>query len=77
MDLETYIRNFAETTGAQQSALLRIFYRHVKHTDHPDFAGISFEHWVQSDVVLSLDDCLLAAVPHEVIGIEPDGHVRT
>ena len=77
MDLETYTDRLAQFTPAQQTALARIYSRHVRHTDHPDFSVIDFDDWVLRDVVLSLDDCLLAAVPHMVIGIEPDGHVRT
>ena len=78
MDLETYTDHLIGFTAAQQTALVRIYSRHVRHTDHADFAGMEFTDWLQRDVtVASFNDCVMAAVPNMVIGIEPDGHTHT
>ena len=78
MDLETYTDHLAQFTAAQQTALVRIYSRHVRHADHPDFAGIEFTDWLQRHVTgLWFDDSVMAAVPDMTIGIEPDGYAHT
>ena len=78
MELQTYTDHLAQFTAAQQTALVRIYSRHVKHTDHADFAGMEFTDWLQRHVTASsFDDSVMAAVPNMVIGIEPDGYAHT
>lgn len=78
MDLETYTDHLVGFTPEQQTALVRIYSRHVKHTDHRDFVGIEFTDWLQRHVTeLWFDDSVMAAVPNMTIGIEPDGYAHT
>jgi len=65
-------------TIEQSAALVRVFTRHVRDTDHLDFLNMGFIDWIQRDVIkLHYDDCLLAAVPDMFIGIERDGYSHT
>ena len=78
MELQTYTDHLVGFTAAQQTSLVRIYSRHIRHSDHPDFAGIKFTDWLQRDVtVASFNDCVMAAVPNMTIGIEPDGYSHT
>ncbi len=62
----------------QVDALIRIFERHVRDSDHGDFKNLGFLDWVKRDVVRShAMDCLLATVPGMTIGIEVDGYSHT
>ena len=70
--------NETKITTEQSASLVRVFERHVRDTDHPDFSNMGFVGWVQRDVIaLHYDDCLLAAVPDMFIGIERDGYSHT
>ena len=69
-----FIDHLAQFTAAQQCALVRIFCRHIRDTDHPLYKGVGFVDWVARDCyVLHFDGCAMANVPHMTIGIERDG----
>jgi hypothetical protein len=73
-----FIDHLAQFTAEQQSALVRIFCRHVRDTDHPLYKDLGFVDWVAKDChPLHFDDCAMANVPHMVIGIERDGYAHT
>ena len=73
-----FIDHLAQFTAEQQTALVRIFCRHVRDTDHPLFKGVGFVDWVARDCYASrLNDCAMATVPDMTIGIERDGYAHT
>ena len=57
-----FIDHLAQFTADQQCALVRIFCRHIRDTDHPLYKGVG---------------CAMANVPHMTIGIERDGYAHT
>ena len=70
--------HLAQYSAGQQTAIRRIFERHVRDTDHPDFKNLGFADWVTRDVVmLWFDDTAMATVPGMSIGIEVDGYSHT
>jgi len=70
--------HLAQYSSEQQTAIRRIFERHVRDTDHPDFKNLGFADWVTRDVVmLWFDDTAMATVPGMSIGIEVDGYSHT
>ena len=73
-----FIDHLAQFTTDQQSALVRIFCRHVRDTDHPLYKGVGFVDWVARDCyALHFDDCAMCNVPDMTIGIERDGYAHT
>ena len=49
-------------TPEQDKALIRVFERHVRDSEHPDFANLAFNDWVVKDVFKApSDDCIMAA----------------
>ncbi len=65
-------------TSEQSTALVRIFERHVRDSEHGDFKNLGFLDWIKRDVIRShAMDCLLATVPGMTIGIETDGLSHT
>ena len=70
--------HLAQYSSDQQTAIRRIFERHVRDSDHPDFKNLGFADWGRRDVVkLWFDDCAMATVPDMQIGIETDGYSHT
>ena len=70
--------HLSQYSAAQQTAIRRIFERHVRDADHPDFKNLGFADWVCRDVVmLWFDDTAMATVPGMSIGIEADGYSHT
>ena len=70
--------HLSQYSAAQQTAIRRIFERHVRDSDHPDFKNLGFADWVRRDVVkLWFADCAMATVPDMQIGIETDGYSHT
>jgi len=73
-----FIDHLAQFTTDQQAALVRIFCRHVRDTEHPLYRGVGFVDWVARDCyALHFDGCAMANVPDMVIGIERDGYAHT
>ena len=67
-----------QVTAEQSAALVRVFTRHVRDTDHLDFRNMGFIDWIQRDVAKAFfDDSIMACVPTMWIGIEPDGYTHT
>jgi len=67
-----------QVTAEQSAALVRVFTRHVRDTDHLDFRNMGFIDWIQRDVTkVYFDDSIMACVPTMWIGIEPDGYTHT
>jgi len=67
-----------QVTAEQSAALVRVFTRHVRDTDHLDFRNMGFIDWIQRDVAkVYFDDSIMACVPTMWIGIEPDGYTHT
>jgi len=67
-----------QITAEQSAALVRVFTRHVRDTDHLDFRNMGFIDWIQRDVAkVYFDDSIIACVPTMWIGIEPDGYTHT
>lgn len=67
-----------QVTAEQSAALVRVFTRHVRDTDHLDFRNMGFIDWIQRDVAKNyFDDSIMACVPTMWIGIEPDGYTHT
>jgi hypothetical protein len=67
-----------DITIEQSAALVRVFTRHVRDTDHLDFRNMGFIDWIQRDVAKTyFDDSIMACVPTMWIGIEPDGYTHT
>ena len=67
-----------QITAEQSAALVRVFTRHVRDTDHLDFRNMGFIDWIQRDVAkVYFDDSIMACVPTMWIGIEPDGYTHT
>ena len=67
-----------QVTAEQSAALVRVFTRHVRDTDHLDFRNMGFIDWIQRDVAKAyFDDSIMACVPTMWIGIEPDGYAHT
>ena len=66
-------------TPEQSTALVRIFERHVRDSEHGDYKNVGFLDWIKRDVIQLeyLDNCLLATVPGMTIGIEIDGLSHT
>ena len=65
-------------TPEQDKALIKVFERHVRDSEHPDFANLAFNDWVVKDVFKApFDDCIMAAVPHMWLGIETDGYTHS
>ena len=78
MEIATCADHLVGLTQQEQTALVRIYSRHVTPTDHPDFSYIDFSDWLQRDVTaLTFDDCVVAAVPGMHIAIEVDGYAHT
>ena len=67
-----------QVTAEQSAALVRVFTRHVRDTDHLDFRNMGFIDWIQRDVAKAyFDDSIMACVPTMWIGVEPDGYTHT
>ena len=67
-----------DITIEQSTALVRVFTRHVRDTDHLEFRNMGFIDWIQRDVAKAyFDDSIMACVPTMWIGIEPDGYTHT
>jgi hypothetical protein len=67
-----------QVTAEQSAALVRVFTRHVRDTDHLEFRNMGFIDWIQRDVAKAyFDDSIMACVPTMWIGIEPDGYTHT
>jgi len=66
-----------EATKLQKDALVRVFERHVRDSDHGDFKNLGFIDWVERDVHLAFSDCIMAMVPNMTLGIETDGHTHS
>ena len=66
-----------EATKLQKDALVRVFERHVRDSDHGDFKNLGFIDWVERDVHPAFSDCIMAAVPNMILGIEPDGYTHS
>ena len=66
-----------EATKLQKDALVRVFERHVRDSDHGDFKNLGFIDWVERDVHPSFSDCIMVAVPNMMLGIEPDGYTHS
>ena len=67
-----------QITAEQSAALVRVFTRHVRDTDHLEFRNMGFIDWIQRDVAKAyFDDSIMACVPTMWIGIEPDGYTHT
>jgi len=67
-----------QVTAEQSAALVRVFTRHVRDTDHLAFRNMGFIDWIQRDVAKAyFDDSIMACVPTMWIGIEPDGYAHT
>ena len=66
-----------EATKPQVEALVRVFVRHVRDSDHGDFKNLGFVDWVVKDVHLAFSDCIMAMVPNMTLGIETDGHTHS
>ena len=66
-----------EATKLQKDALVRVFERHVRDSDHGDFKNLGFIDWVERDVHPAFSDCIMVAVPNMMLGIEPDGYTHS
>jgi hypothetical protein len=66
-----------EATKLQKDALVRVFERHVRDSDHGDFKNLGFIDWVERDVHPAFSDCIMVAVPNMILGIEPDGYTHS
>jgi len=66
-----------EATKLQADALVNVFVRHVRDSDHGDFKNLGFVDWVEKDVHPAFSDCIMAAVPNMILGIEPDGYTHS
>ncbi len=67
-----------QVTAEQSAALVRVFTRHVRDTDHLDFRNMGFIDWIQRDVAKTyFDDSIMACVPTLWIGIAPEGYKHT
>ena len=43
-----------QVTAEQSAALVRVFTRHVRDTDHLDFRNMGFIDWIQRDVAKTI-----------------------
>jgi hypothetical protein len=66
-----------EATKLQKDALVKVFERHVRDSDHGDFKNLGFIDWVTRDVHPAFSDCIMVAVPNMMLGIEPDGYTHS
>ncbi len=66
-----------EATKLQANALVNVFVKHVRDSDHGDFKNLGFVDWVEKDVHLAFGDCIMAMVPNMTLGIEVDGHTHS
>ena len=65
-------------TPEQDKALVKVFEQHVLDSQHPDFAYMTFTDWIVKHVSkASYDDCIMAAVPDMLLGIETNGYTHS
>ncbi len=65
-------------TDEQDKALKRVFEQHILDSQHPDFAYLTYTDWVVKHVHKAFfDDCIMAAVPDMLLGIETNGHTHS
>ena len=64
-------------TPDQDCKLVQVFERHVRDSGHGDFKNLGFVDWVERDVHPAFSDCIMAAVPNMILGIEPDGYTHS
>ena len=66
-----------EATKQQKDALVRIFEKHVRDSNHENFKNLGFIEWVERDVHIAFSDCIMAMVPNMMLGIEVDGYTHS